>query len=75
MKRTGPQNKTLHALIGALNIDTELKSDLVLGATNGRTCSTSEMDVNECNQLITHLRSIARKNNGDRMRKKVLSIC
>jgi hypothetical protein len=54
--RTAWQNRILHALLGKLNIDQELKEDLVLQYTNGREKRSSGLTVEECNALIGFLK-------------------
>ncbi len=55
MKRTLTQNKHLHKLLNQLNIDKETKASMVEQYTNGRTASSSEMNKNECQNLINAL--------------------
>lgn len=76
MIRTATQNARLHFLTGQLNIDKEMKEDLVYQFTNGRETSSAKMDIRECQALINHLGSLNKENSdkGDKMRKKILSI-
>ena len=48
------QNKRLHQLLTELHL-MDMKGDLILDATDGRTSHSSEMLVNEANNLIKHL--------------------
>ena len=82
MFRTKQQNAVLHGLINSLKIDMETKEDLVHSHTGGRTTSSSKMLINECADLIGHLKNMtegtaSKKTNTvqDKMRKKILSIC
>ena len=87
MLRNNTQNKRLHALVTKLNLDDEIKAELVYKFTGTRETSTSKMEVEECQALINHLQ-VASKNispaipkghgtgdKADKMRKKILSIC
>jgi hypothetical protein len=58
MQRTKTQNAQLHSLISKLGIDAEIKASLVMQFTNGRTSSSAEMDVTECQYLIGHLSAL-----------------
>jgi hypothetical protein len=88
--RTLQQNTRLHALIGELYIDAEMKEDLVLQFSNQRTNTSSKLLVVECEALINHLQSVKNgyvidgnkgrstfdKNTPEnKMRRKILSIC
>lgn len=89
MYRTKEQNKTLHALLGELNIDVEQKEELVYQFTQSREKSSSKMLITECQAMINHLKAIKSgyisKNEGgkkhdendpaNKMRRKILSIC
>ena len=84
MKRTNQQNKELHALIGQLGIDAEHKEELVYQFSNGRTVSSSEMIIPECQKLINHLRAATKghttvsepkRDPANIQRRKILSIC
>ncbi len=55
MKRTIPQNKRLHFLLAKLGIDKYTCSDMVFNFTGGRTTSSAELTINECNTLIKKL--------------------
>ena len=55
MKRTLAQNKRLYGLFTELNITGDLKADMVLQFTGDRTERSSEMEYNECNNLICTL--------------------
>ena len=71
------QNKELHYLLGKLNIDKELKEDMVMRCTSNRTNSSSKMSVTECQALINELRHAAKQTpeyvKSDLMRKKIIS--
>lgn len=57
MKRNVDQNKQLYGLWARLNItDPALRATLVLQFTNDRTSSSSDMLVDECQNLINTLR-------------------
>ena len=56
--RTTDQNKQLHTLLFKLNIMHQ-KATLAWSYSNGRTNSTTELTVNECNRLIDYLNSLA----------------
>lgn len=79
MRRTIAQNARLHSLISKLGIDEETKQSLVGQFTNGRTSSSAEMDVKECEYLIGHLSVLSGKSNvqvnaiSDRLRKRIIS--
>lgn len=86
MIRTNSQNKILHWQLGELNIPQDVKEDLVHQFTNGRATRSSQMAPNECQALINHLNvviketkktktTVAKNDGGDKMRKKILSIC
>lgn len=89
MLRNKSQNSRLHALFTNLNIDAEMKAELVLQFTNNRTERSSKMLIDECQALINHLSSINAQANGkaaakenelenspeNRQRRKILSIC
>ncbi len=76
-KRTKKQNTILHALMGKLRINEDLKKDMVYDFTNGRTIHTSEMSIKEADEMIRFLRSEINKNDrefqSDRMRKKIIA--
>lgn len=55
MKRTPQQNKGLYRLLGMLNIQEEERGVLVNSFTDGRTSSTKEMTMVECQALINFL--------------------
>lgn len=59
MKRTKDQNIRLHALIGKLGIDKKEKADLVSKHTKGRTESSADMYMHECNSLMNELQVMA----------------
>jgi len=67
--RSESQNKLLHALLNATQL-TDMKEELVLSYTGGRTEHSSEMSYTECEQLINALQQDTNK-----MRRKILSIC
>lgn len=53
--RTLQQNKTIHSLLNKAGIDDDLKRQMVVRITSGRTTSTKEMYFAEANQLIAEL--------------------
>jgi hypothetical protein len=57
--RTLEQNKKLYTLLNLLNIDMELKQELVLQFTNQRTNSSKEMNIDECAKMISYLERIS----------------
>ena len=76
------QNKRLHQLLTELHL-MDMKGDLILDATDGRTSHSSEMLVNEANNLIKHLEDISSKNPAEstiketvlnHLRKKIISM-
>lgn len=79
MLRNNQQNKTLHALLSKLNINLENKEQLAYNFSNGRTCKTSLLTIPECQALINHLQHLQNMQPkvipGDKMRKKIISIC
>lgn len=84
MKRTAKQNNELHYLIGQLGIDAEHKEELVYQYSNGRTTSSAEMIIPECQALINHLKAATKgyskvkdpkSDPANVMRRKILSIC
>lgn len=89
MQRTISQNRRLYTLFGKLKVDKETKEDLVSQYTSGRTLSSAEMTIPECQALINNLQHMANEtvkvmvtpkaptaqNPSDKMRKKILSIC
>lgn len=89
MLRTAIQNKQLHAILGKLNLEQEVKQQLVFNHTQGRTTSTKEMQINECQALINYLNHLQKNivevkevpapvkliTPEQKMRRKVLSIC
>lgn len=75
--RTNEQNSRLHGLLGMLHIDAEQKVWLVEQYTEGRSTSTKDMTINECQALIDHLAKVAIDTNADRanvMRRKAFAI-
>ncbi len=82
MQRTKKQNQAFHALLSTCRIDTEMKREMILGITNGRTTSSADLNSDECQALINALRVKsglkAEPHNDDpanKMRRKILSIC
>jgi hypothetical protein len=76
MKRTLEQNNKLHTLLAKTD-QQKNKASLVFAFTEGRTESSSEMSIGECNSLIAWLQNLdkPRVDPADKMRKKILSIC
>lgn len=58
MQRTSEQNTKLHALIGQLHLDTDIKSDLVFQFSAGRCTSSRDLTVKECAELIGYLENM-----------------
>ncbi len=56
--RTLTQNSRLHALLNELGVDSETKREMVFNYTNGRTTSTKELTIDECNELINSLEKV-----------------
>lgn len=90
MRRTRKQSNLLHMLLGRIKADKEMKEELVLAATNGRSSSSYDLSVDECRilckQLDEKLKATPRpqlapppqqkwKTPEDRMRKYILSKC
>lgn len=81
MLRTAQQNTQLHALIGKLGIDKDLKEELVAKFTSNRETSSAQMQYGECQDLINHLLQIAGGSHSqewkasNKMRRKILMIC
>lgn len=88
MIRTNSDNRQLHWYLGNLNIQNDVKEDLVYQFTNGRETRSSAMTSEECQALITYLRGLKRKLEApkptapakpdspeNKMRRKVISIC
>lgn len=77
MRRTISQNARLHGLINELKIDKETKEDLVYTFTQGRSASSSDMSVDECQSLIGYLEYTKprKTDKANKQRKKILSIC
>lgn len=59
MPRTPEQNKKLHTLLNQLNIDTDLKQQLVRQFTNQRSISSKGLTIPECASLISYLERIS----------------
>lgn len=79
MRRTTKQNARLHYLLNRLHI-ADMKDMLAHTFSNGRTESTSELSVTECEALINHLAAQLpghqpAPETADKLRKKILSIC
>jgi len=77
MIRTSIQNKQLYLLLGQLNINSELKSDMVYTHSNGRVTSSSKMTVSECQSLINYLSSASSDTEEQKscnvMRRKIIA--
>jgi len=58
MQRTCEQNTKLHALIGQLHLDTDVKADLVGQFSDGRCSSSKDLTIRECANLISYLEGI-----------------
>ncbi len=58
MQRTLDQNTKLHALIGQLRLDADMKADLVSQFSAGRCTSSRDLTVMECAGLISYLEGI-----------------
>ena len=58
MQRTADQNKALYALLGALKIQEDQKEALVWSYSKERTVHSSELYVEECEKLISFLKSM-----------------
>lgn len=71
--RTKRQNKRLFGLLNALYLTEEERGVLVGSFTDGRTCSSAEMTIVECEALIDHLQ---RQFDGStkKMRAKAINI-
>jgi hypothetical protein len=67
--RSKSQNNLLHQLLERCGLS-DMKAELVLAYTSGRSQHSSEMSWEECQQLIDSLQQ-----NENKMRRKVLSIC
>lgn len=75
MLRNKEQNKQLYALLNKLGIDTETRHEIVYTYTQGRTSSSSEMSVTECQAMINDLRQRSPNDTAaDQMRKKIISL-
>lgn len=74
-QRTLKQNKELHALIGQLGFDDDMKAVLINTYTHGRTMHSSNMSVMECQELINYLHNKVKEKEfeKDKMRKRVIS--
>ena len=59
MQRSLEQNTKLHALIGQLHLDADMKEDLVLQFSSGRCRSSKDLSMQECARLINYLDSIS----------------
>lgn len=72
------QNARLHALVGKLGINSDMKADMVEQYTGGRTRSTADMYTHECQALINFLSAQVGKTTegqrADKMRKKIISM-
>jgi hypothetical protein len=56
--RTNSQNRRLYALLTKLNL-LDMKANLALQYSNGRTSETSQLTITECKELIVYLDSQA----------------
>ncbi len=78
--RTPQQNKLLHSLLKELGIDKDIKEDLVLQFSNGKTDRSSHMTKEECQALIDHLqyrintKRAIKHERKDKMRKKIIAL-
>lgn len=88
MQRNTQQNKTLHGLINKLGISQDMKQEMVFECSHGRTKSSADLSMEECQSLINHLKTIGgqvvqvvhmkpklENTPENRMRRKILSIC
>ena len=73
MKRTPAQNKALFLRLGLLNIQEEERGVLVNSFTDGRTSSTRDMTMVECQALINYLESRLQES-VKKMRAKAINI-
>lgn len=83
--RTAGQNRQLHMLLNQTGLSGH-KEALTASFSNGRTESTTELTVQECNEFIKYLNNELQKRKVDspkfdpndkaqKMRRKILSIC
>lgn len=77
MKRNLRQNAQLHMLLSKLKVDVIDKKEMIAAVTNGRTESSADLEVMECNRLINQLKAELRLMTGkdqssDQQRKKIL---
>ena len=82
MQRTLQQNKQLYALFTKLNMPNDVRQDLAYQYSQGQSSSTKDLTQQQAQQLINHLNHLAKNvttntavPQGDKMRKKILSIC
>ena len=59
--RTPEQSRNLHRLIRKLNIDKEVKEELVYEYSEGRTSSSTGLKIYEADKLIEHLKKLERE--------------
>lgn len=72
MQRNQQQNRALHLLITQAGLDADTKAEMVLSYTEGCTCSSAEMTLQECNELIRSLRKMI-PDVLDKKRKRVIA--
>lgn len=72
MQRSQKQNKILHMLISKIGMPEDLKREMIISFTNGRTANSSDMNYHECQQMINKLKSLF-QDEADKKRKKVIS--
>lgn len=63
MKRTATQNRRLYGLLNELGISADIRAGLASDFSGGRTEKTSELTIDECNNLIGSL-------NAEKQRRK-----
>ena len=79
MKRTNAQNRRLFGLLNKLGFDADERRRMVLHFTGGRSSSSSELTISECNNMtgyLSHLVAIkfdAEDVRRDRLRKTLIS--
>ena len=79
MKRTNAQNRRLFGLLNKLGFDADERRRMVLHFTGGRSSSSSELTISECNHMtgyLSHLVAIkfdAEDVRRDRLRKTLIS--
>lgn len=88
MQRTISQNNRLYALLSRLRVDKETQDGLVFEYTKGRSKSSKDMTIPECQALINNLQHMVNQistntpppvrptnDASNKMRRKILSIC